>query len=87
LAFSVLIVTTIALVGRNDFGIGVDASRFRRAIASTPPMAAAFVVIFEGHFALSASSPLFRALVDQLFQSSCSGMLVVAAIALTQPHI
>lgn len=90
LAFSVLIVATIALVGRNDFSVGVDAG-IHHALAEQLlqhrqwPLPSSSFLKDISHYPPAAH--FLGALVGQLFQSPFSGMLIVAAIALIVAYL
>ena len=90
LAFSVLIVATIAIVGRNDFSIGVDAG-IHHALAEQllqhrqwPLPSSSFLREISYY---PPAAHFLGALVGQLFQSPFSGMLIVTAIALIVTYV
>ena len=90
LAFSVLIVATIAIVGRNDFSVGVDAG-IHHALAEQllqhrqwPLPSSSFLKDISYY---PPAAHFLGALVGQLFQSPFSGMLIVTAIALIVTYL
>lgn len=89
-AHSVLIVGTIALVGRNDFSTGVDAGihfAFAEQLLQHRqwPLPLTSFLSDISHYPPGAH--LLGAFVGELFQSSFSGMLIVTAIALIVTYL